>query len=255
MGKYVKLISSGHIIEIYEYAFPPRPKKEFEKNDTYNPFDFDNTQLDIIVDRVEERRIQTIRDARNTTRRLALANFGIGDAFVTLTYAKNMQDLNEADDDFKKFIKRFKYHYNLDDLKYVAVRELQDRGAIHYHIMMDFKKPDWVLNEDELKKLERDFFSIWKHGWVDIKFMDEVDNVGAYLIKYMTKNLSIELYKGKKMYLCSRGNLERSKEFRGLEAEKIIELYQLENKKEVFTNSYESEYQGLTIYKEYNLKR
>lgn len=254
MGSYVKVVSSGHIIEIYEYAFPPKPKIQREKDD-FNPFNYDDTELHIKVDRVNERRLQTTRDARNTAKRIALNNFGENDAFVTLTFAENMQDLNKADDEFKKFIKRFKYHYELDDLKYIAVRELQQRGAIHYHMLMDFKKPSWVENKQQLQQLERDFADVWKNGFVDIEFMNHVDNVGAYIIKYMTKNISIELYKGKKMYLCSRGNLERPKIYRGIEAEKIIELYQLKDKKEVFTNSYESEYQGLTIYKEYNLKR
>ncbi|RKQ11170.1 Rep protein, partial [Oceanobacillus bengalensis] len=37
--------------------------------------------------------------------------------------------------------------------------------------------------------------------------------------------------------------------------EQIIKQYELDTKKEVFTNHYESEYLGTITYKEYNLKR
>lgn len=249
---YRKVIACNNVLEVYEFEKEPTKKQTKEIEDNYDPLDFENTKLEL-VDRKEERKIQTLRDARNMTRRLALMNFGPGDKFITLTYAKNMQDIEQADNDFKKFIMRFKYKFNLSKLPYIAVRELQKRGAIHYHLIckfpMDFK------SEDDIKHWERVFGQdIWGHGFVDIKTIDHVDNVGAYLIKYMTKNVSIELYKGKKVYLCSKG-LERPLVFRGDEAERIIELYELENKKEVFTNSYESEYLGNIVYKEYNLKR
>lgn len=180
-------------------------------------------------------------------------NFGPGDKFITLTYKKNVQDLEQADNDFKNFVKRFKYKFDLKELPYIAVREFQKRGAIHFHMLCKF--PFEFENEEHIKHWERVFGQdIWKQGFVDIKPIDHVDNVGAYLIKYMTKNVSVELFKGKKVYLCSKG-LERPLVYRGDDAERIINLYNLDNKKEVFTNSYESEYLGNICYKEYNLKR
>lgn len=180
-------------------------------------------------------------------------NFTGSDKFITLTYAKNMQDLEKADIDFKNFIKRLKYRYKLKGLKYLAVRERQKRGAIHYHILCDWDIE--LLGEGHTRELERFIGQeVWKHGFVDIKAIGHVDNVGAYLIKYMTKNLSLELYKNKKLYLCSKG-LKRPLEYKESEAEAIIKFYGLDNKKEVFTNAYESEYLGTITYKEYNLNR
>lgn len=193
-----------------------------------------------------------MRDARNLTRRLALMNFTGSDKFITLTYAENMKDLEKADDDFKKFVKRLKYRYKIKDFKYLAVRERQKRGAIHFHLLCDWDIE--LLDEGHTRSLERFIGEdVWKHGFVDIKAIGHVDNVGAYLIKYMTKDISVELY-NKKLYLCSRG-LKRPVEYKEHEAEALIGFYDLDNKKEVFTNSYESEYLGTITYKEFNLKR
>lgn len=252
MATYKKVIACNNVIEVYEYEKSPIEKHVKNKIDDYDPFDLENIKLEL-KDRTEERRLQTVRDARNMTRRLALMNFGPGDKFITLTYRENMQDIDKADDDFKKFIKRFKYKFELSELPYIAIREFQKRGAIHYHMLCKF--PFEFENEEHIKYWERIFGQdIWKHGFVDIKPIDHVDNVGAYLIKYMTKNVSVEFFKGKKVYLCSKG-LERPLVYRGDEAEEILRVYELENKKEVFTNSYESEYLGQIVYKEYNLKR
>lgn len=250
---YKKVIVSGHIIEIYEYEKQPTGGNSKEIDDGYDVLDIENTKLPEKKNREDDRRVQTLRDARNVTRRLAMMNFAAKSHFITLTFKDNVQDITYADDQFKKFIMRFKYKFDIQQLKYIAVREFQKRGAIHYHMLCDW---DMTFNsEAQIKEYERLLGEkIWKHGFVDIKQIDHVDNVGAYIIKYMTKNVMIEIFKGKKVYLCSQG-LERPLEYKNDEAEKIIELYNLDTKKEVFTNSYESEYLGKIDYFEYNLKR
>ena len=250
---YKKVIVTNHVIEVYEFEKMPGGNDNIANNDDYDPFDLENTQLEPKEDRTLERRQQTVRDARNTTRRLALMNFTSGDKFITLTFKDNVRDIEYADKEFKNFIKRFKYKFKLDSLRYIAVREFQKRGAIHYHMICDWKQN--LIFEDEIREFERLLGEkIWKHGFVDIKQLDHVDNVGAYIIKYMTKGVAVEFFKGKKIYLCSKG-LDRPLVYRDYEAEQVIQAYELGIKKEVFTNSYESEYLGKIVYKEYNLKR
>lgn len=217
------------------------------------------------IDRKEERRVQTIRDARNKCRRLALSNFTSDDCFITLTYAKNMQDVKQADKDFKNFIKRLR-NFSKQKIKYLAVREFQKRGAIHFHFLTDLKLPSWVKNENSLKEYERVIGDLWGFGFVDVKLLNKaksknnkynnkpVDNVGAYLIKYMTKeNHDIRL-KEHKAYLPSRG-LQKPYIYTEDEAKAIINAYNLDKKKEEFTNTYDSEFLGNITYKEYNLNR
>lgn len=256
---FYKVISSGNVIEVYEYekdTIKDIPNGNDEKYNQYEKMVLGNDENDWIhekVDRTDERRKQTMREARNLTRRLALMNFKGGDTFLTLTYAENMQDIDKADDDFKKFMKRLRYR-SKQKIKYMAVREFQKRGAIHFHVICDWRVT--AGDEEHLKELERWVGeTVWGHGFVDIKIMDDgVDNIGAYLIKYMTKDVSHEAFKGHKAYLCSKG-LDRPMEYRGEQAEAILEAYGLMDKKEVFTNSYISEYLGQIVYKEYNLSR
>lgn len=257
LGKYRKVIVTNHVIEVYEYEKSPTVS-EIKKNDDYDALDLWNTNLKRDVDRVKERRQQTVRDARNVTKRLAIKNFTSGDKFLTLTFdpkkftEKELRDVSFTDDLFKKFIKRFNYRFKIK-LRYIAVREFHKSGRIHYHMLCDWKKE--LVFEDEIRENESMLGEgVWKHGFVDIKQIDLVDNVGAYIIKYMTKNVAIEFFRGKKVYLCSQG-LERPFVYTGDSADLIIKEYDLDIKKEVFTNSYESEYLGLITYKEYNLKR
>ncbi|SEJ00992.1 hypothetical protein SAMN04488113_14811, partial [Alkalibacterium gilvum] len=178
---------------------------------------------------------------------------------MTLTFAENIQDVAYADNEFKNFMKRFNYKYNRKS-HFLAVREFQKRGAIHYHLLIDWKYPE-TLEKESLRALERELgANTWRHGFVNIKPLKgqkkgdkSVDNVGAYLVKYMTKDLYERRLSHNKMYLCSRG-LHRPKVYIQDEALKILENgYAYYNK--VFHNEYYSDYLGLIKYSEYNKKR
>jgi hypothetical protein len=284
---YIKLIESGHVIEVYNYEFPPNLDKQLKANDKYNPLDLDylehlsgsNIVADAYTryrnkrfheererlknlkgDRKGERRVQTMRDARNNIRRLALMNFSERDAFITLTYAENMQDIRRADEHFREFIEAINHDFDKNH-KYIAVREFQKRGAIHFHMLIDLHID--YSDKEERQYIERELHKyIWKHGFVNYQLLDRehkmrkksVDNVGAYLVKYMDKDFDDERLQGHKLYLCSQG-LERPKVLKGLEAIERMKELGLEDKKIVFDQSYPTEYLGNCIYKEYNLKR
>jgi len=248
---YFKVICSGSVVEVYEYEKTP-VVDEFELKEEHEVSEVAQKIIDSLdIDRKDDRRKQTMRDARNMARRLALMNFRQGDLFITLTFAENVQDIDYADGEFKNFVKRWRYKTK-QKIRYLAVREFQKRGAIHYHLICDWKKQ--FRDEEHLREVECWLSSIWKHGFCDIKVMDGVDNVGAYLIKYMTKNISLEAFRGRKIYLCSKG-LDRPIEYKGLEAMRIIETLELQNKTEVYTNSYKSDYLGKISYSEFNLLR
>ena len=43
--------------------------------------------------------------------------------------------------------------------------------------------------------------------------------------------------------------------YRGEEAQRVLKALEIDKKEKVFTNSYESEHNGLIEYEEYNMKR
>lgn len=289
---YKKILVSGNIIEIYEFEKDPYincDDRVLEANDGYDPFDLENTKLELKESRKDERRKQTLRDARNLARRLALNNFSNESYFITLTCKPELKtdNIKKFDAMFKKFVLRFNRRYKCN-MKYLMVREFHEDGSLHAHMLCDFrfkmysdkelrkkakeeglttrqlnnlrekeKEKKLLVSKSRMKVREAERFfgeQLWENGFVDIQGLRDCDNVGAYIIKYMTKDISIHYFRNQKIYLCSSG-LDRPQIYRDYEADAIIKAYGLETKQKVFTNSYESEYLGQIVYSEYNLIR
>lgn len=101
--------------------------------------------------------------------------------WITLTYAENMTDTNRLYDDFKKFNQRMQYWCKKRDIskyEYIVAMEPQGRGAWHCHLLMIWKEKAPYIQNEELRK-------VWKQGFVTVKALDDVDNVGAYLTAYL----------------------------------------------------------------------
>lgn len=102
--------------------------------------------------------------------------------WCTLTYAENMTDPKRLYEDFHNFNKRFQYYCKgkgYSKPEYIVMMEPQGRGAWHAHLLyiwQDQKAP-YISNQD--------FRELWGHGFVRIKKLDNVDNVGAYLTAYL----------------------------------------------------------------------
>lgn len=244
-SRYKVVISGDNLIEVYEYE---RPVRVGARGRQLPEFDEETGEI-IEKDKPPqiERREDSNRRARMELRRIINANFDVHDKFITLTFAENIKDVNQANEEFTGFMRRMKKRF--DKFKYAAVIEFQQRGAVHYHMIA--KLP--YIEKQELAE-------IWRQGFVKINDITNqndgkgVDNVGAYVTAYMTKEQSDPRLMGKKAYFTSQG-LVRPVTVHGIEAIELIEAYQLEQKKEVYASCYESEHQGLISYKEYNFKR
>nr|CRY94965.1 hypothetical protein [uncultured prokaryote] len=96
--------------------------------------------------------------------------------WVTLTYADNMTNPKKLFFDFKNFNKRCRSVYG--HYQYIVAAEPQGRGAWHLHCVFIFdNKAPYMENA-----VVRD---CWKQGFVTVKRLDNVDNVGAYLTAYL----------------------------------------------------------------------
>ena len=182
--------------------------------------------------------------------------------FLTLTFQENIKDLEKANQEFTKFMKRLSYYaYKVrkNVIKYIAVPELQKRGAWHYHVILfNVKYIPWHI-----------LMKIWNQGSVYINALKKNmkgTEIAKYITKYISKALKVEskvenlsnyqLYKergliNKKRYNCSRGLLRPFTRKIDMDNSDIGLLYQylIDNRKEkneesIYFKEYYNEYRG-----------
>lgn len=165
--------------------------------------------------------------------------------FLTLTFKEDVRDIKKANYEFKKFRQRLEYSLGVK-LKYLGVIEFTKKGRIHYHVIF-FNMP--YIKHSELLR-------IWGNGGLRINAIDNIDNVGAYVCKYMTKidDLKFKNLIGKKCYFTSRG---LKKQIEIVDKKKIEQIKKdaALSQKLVYESTYINDYQGKINYKQYNVKR
>lgn len=254
-----KIIVSGNVIEYYAYEnsyFLGYQLSDKEK-ERLGRSESDNSGLSI--EDKENNRIKVLRRARRDLRRIINSNVYkykdknnniIFPKFLTLTYADNVQNIKKSNLIFKNFMKRFNYYLyknnyferNKSNLKYSAVIEFQKRGAIHYHIVF-YNLP--FLSSDIISK-------IWGQGFVKINKIDNVDNVGAYVCKYMSKDNFDSRLVGQKCYFNSRNLFKPIEIVEKKEIKSVVDSLSSQkflNYHTVFNN----DYLGHIVYKQYNI--
>lgn len=160
----------------------------------------------------EEKNSSSLSRSRSTIRRLIYANAGtwkdrngysIPPKFLTLTFHENIQDLKLANHRLMNFIQRLNYQFGgvlVESLKYICVPEFQQRGAIHYHLVL-FNFP-FV---DRVFKRLRD---CWGGDRIELKTIRNdagISNIIGYVSKYITKQADDPRFFGQKRYFASRG--------------------------------------------------
>jgi hypothetical protein len=98
--------------------------------------------------------------------------------WITLTYAKNMQDTKQLYKDFKRFMTRFKRRFKDYNIEYITACEPQARGAWHMHLILIFDKVAPFIPNATIEKL-------WEQGFTKTNKLDDIDNIGAYLTAYL----------------------------------------------------------------------
>lgn len=251
---YKKIVQSGDVIEIYEYERGYLKGYEL----THSEREKTGRKKGEISSNYEEHRKQVLQRAKKNLRRLINANVGqYGEEFtakfLTLTFKDNVTDLDKANYEFKKFIKRLNYYCfgtKKANLKYTCVVEFQKRGAIHYHVIiynMPYVKANYIAK-------------VWGNGFIKINKIDDVDNVGAYVAEYLGDaekgqghDVEDDRLQGKKSYFSSRGL------FKPIEItnKEVVEQVATALPEEYLTYSatFENENLGNITYKQYNLKK
>lgn len=217
--------------------------------------------------------------------------------WITLTYAKCMTDTKMLYEDFHNFNKRFQtYSKNQGHGKpeYIAMMEPMGNGkkygnewhsgTWHVHMLYIYDKKAPYVSNDDLN-------AIWGHGFVKIKKLKNVDNVGAYLTaylgdmeisevklsdidnkeikqveteedgkkmsKYYVKGARLDLYPANfNMIRCSRGIKRPTPEMISLEeAEKKVSAATLTYEKTVIVQDKENDFETIINTRYYNKVR
>jgi len=181
-----KIIISGNVIEYLRYLIPisvePR-EHEIHKNEETS----------------KGKRLDNLTRARAEIRRTIWCNQTEYTKFVTLTYAETNLDNDSVQYDFKQFIKKLRrrgytlpYLYVTEHQKERGVKE-GNEGSLHIHALLF---TDTFIPASDIDEC-------WGLGRTEIKAIKDINNLGAYVCKYLTKE-EITAYH-KHSYHLSRG--------------------------------------------------
>lgn len=259
-----KVVKSGSLLEIYQFGKGVMLGRRIRRLKTEDYIS--ESQENKLKSSPEEIQKASARRSKRLIKRLIMANCFLwfkdnGTPYLpitlTLTFADNITDLQQANYEFTKFIRRLNYEVNLiegrpvkqSNLKYLAVFELQKRGAVHYH-MIFFNLP---YMEDVYQRI----YKTWGQGRImvgskdgnfnKVKNQEQLNKVIFYFIKYIQKSVYENYYPGKrtKKYITSKGLL-KSQENSIAEVVSLVES-KLSNDFLVFKYDGESEYNQMDI--------
>jgi len=188
----VKVTTMNHIVEV-QYMEKTNRKNNIKKIDKEHYVDLSTGEIKEF--QLSENRQQNYNSLRQTFKKLRylINNNFLGspnELHVTLTYKENMTDFKRLYSDFKRFMTRLKRKYQQETtIDYISVVEPQERGAWHCHVLMRFNDLDSIYIPNKFDKRKRPIdaplYDMWEQGYVTIKSLKDIDNIGAYLSAYL----------------------------------------------------------------------
>ena len=142
-----------------------------------------------------ERSERSIRRTRKNIQDVLNSNLDDRSYFLTLTFKDNVQDYKKANQIFNRFIRQ-----KNQGIKYLAIKEHQQRGAIHYHLIV------FDIEKETLEKL----ISSWTYGFsYTKKITDKYSySIANYLTKYFSKEKNQLVKAGYRIFTKSK-NLQK----------------------------------------------
>lgn len=181
-SEYVTVTDMGHIIEVQHMKKKNRFAhiKKIDSNryvllETGEIKEFEKSQ-------VRSDNENSLRQTFKKMRYLINNNFkgNSNELHVVMTYAENMTDTERLYSDFKRFMTRLRRFYKGQSIDYLNVIEPQQRGAWHIHMLIRFNDLSSIYIAN------KDLAEMWGQGFVTIKSLRNVDNIGAYLSAYLS---------------------------------------------------------------------
>lgn len=137
------------------------------------------------------------------------------DHLLTLVYRENMQDSDKLNRDFTRFIRLVRERY--PDWQYVAVKEYQERGALHMHVACVGKQDLAHIRSCWYVAIGGNATDAGENtkGQVDLQYRKKrfsgaspvyrAQELSNYLTKYISKTFEHDRELGERRYKCSRG--------------------------------------------------
>lgn len=215
--KYEKLICSGPQVEFVKVVMPERRERlvddsEEAKREKRERRREEKALINAGLEEPDPDRIApSLSRTRSEIRRIVMTNAWqyldangkpIVPKFLTLTFKENIRNLQEAVAELKKFVRRFNAAFDdvlLEPLKYLCVPEFQERGAVHYHMIL-FNLP--FLGKEEFSRIRE----LWPDRFElkGIAKTNDTQKVIGYVSKYVSKQTADGRFFGQKRYFCSR---------------------------------------------------
>lgn len=246
-----KVIDCGDYVQIYEFEDIKKKKENGWDNYDYKKIDTDNlTKKEKPM--LHDIELKNIIRSKLECQRIAKCNISKWKSFITLTFADNITEIDEANKQFniwRTAIKQVK-----PDFIYLAVPEFQKRGAVHYHVLSNISLEDKNIITPQEDNPEYYDVKYWKYGFSAFDDVSgDVKKIIGYISKYMTKDADSRLY-GRRRYLCSRDIEKPIIQF--LEYDELLSIYDFDNFYNLdYNNKYEDTYTKSSInYMEFKKK-
>lgn len=156
--------------------------RKISKDEMVNTLTGKVVKIHHVKNRADPKNYQSLRSTFKRLKRLIGANFsgGKSELWLTLTYKESpMKDPQRLYADFKRFMRRLR-RVTGKDLAYILVVEPQASGSLHGHILMKTLDRSTLYIKNEVVR------SAWGQGFVNVRRLKDSDNVGAYLMAYLT---------------------------------------------------------------------
>lgn len=238
----LKIIRCGERLEIYKingYVINIKGEKIteeiFKEPQTEKPLMVKNGQQSF------KDRHTTLNNARNNIIRLIKCNQDMR-TFITLTF-KTESNYKDSKKLLNNLFNKLRKDYG--GLKYLWVLEYGNlHNRLHYHVLCNIPIKIKLSSSKEKKSkehkdLENSFrIKYWKHGWVDIRELDQErnTNIALYVATYITKDLIDKQFEGYRIYGYSIKTLDKPIE------EKIYTLESTDKLLQRYSKDYDIKY-------------
>lgn len=251
-GYNIKIVECGDYVQLYCYG--RKKKKTNHDNDDLN--------LSKIVDvgktdkKDKEKNTYNFEkniELRNVIRsklqcqRLAKANATDWETFITLTFAENEQNIENANRKFRYFVDKVRRVKK--DFKYLCIPEFQKRGAIHYHLLTNISLVDYKLIYSQSDKPKFKHIKYWNLGFTSVEVMKgDIKKIVGYISKYMTKDIDNRLF-GHRRYFYSNNLTKPTEVYLDTDVDDDFTFYRkkIQELKQIYQQNYINPYDNSNV--------